>query len=645
MDDASAGGLQPPIEDYAIIGDCHGAALVSREGSIDWCSLLRLDGDPVFFRLLDARSGGAWEVRPRGTRRTSREYLHGTNVLRTVFETATGRLEVTDFMPVGRSRGAGVHDYVTLNAPGWLVRRLSCTSGNIEVETRFAPRRERFATDPPELRAEPGRVVVTDGPSLWCAGEIALDGRDGALIRLRLAAGQTESLVLTRVEPLSDPRLQAERLFETTCAFWSEWCEYSRYRGPYAGMVQRSALALKLLTYAPTGALLAAATTSLPEEIGGMRNWDYRFCWIRDASFALFSLSVLGYSGEARRFSEFLTRRCLREGSVMRIMYGVEGEPFLPERALDHLAGFRDSRPVRVGNAASEQHQLDVFGEVLDWAELRVAVGGRLGPDGEALVAGLADHVCRIWREPDQGLWEIRGPPRHFTQGKVMAWVTLDRAARLLGDRSPWSETRSAILNALETEGSVGDPPRLTQAFGTPHADAALLQVPLLGLPLDGALVERTIRHIESELRDGDFVYRYRTEDGLAGGEGAFMMTSFWLVEALLCIGRGDEARALFERLLEHANDVGLYAEQIDTRTGAFLGNFPQAFTHLAVISSAQLLHLFDRRGAAGLRGTNADRARRLVGATEGARALAYALLRNRKVRLRSSARSVLRLR
>ena len=632
-----------PIRDYALIGDCHGAALVSREAGIHWYAPLRFDDDPVFFRLLDHARGGAWEIEVEATRRISREYLPDTAILRTRFETATGVLDLLDYMPVGRKREAGVHDYVSLTAPGWLVRRAECRSGEVFVRMRVAPRGEGFEHASPGFEIVDDGAQFEDGSTLWCAAEIrpAPDG-DGIEAAFRLSEGEHLNAVLTRLRPLHDPRTSVDTAFHATCAFWKEWSDYSRYRGPYADAVQRSALTLKLLTYAPTGALVAAPTTSLPEEIGGGRNWDYRFCWLRDATFALFGLSVIGYSGEGRRFSEFLSKRCLRPGAEMRIMYGLDGDPFLPERELDHLAGHADSRPVRVGNAAAEQRQLDVFGELLDWAHLRRELGGKLGRDERALLAEIAEHVCDVWNVPDHGLWEMRGPPLQFTQGKAMAWVTLDRAARLLGDRPRWRENREAILTAIEQKGSVGEPPALTQSFGSRHSDAALLQIPLLGLPLSDSMMEATIRHIEHELRRDDAVYRYLGDDGLEGGEGAFVMTSFWLVDAMLATGRGDEARALFERLLERANDVGLYSEEIDPETGAFLGNFPQAFTHLSVIASAQLLHLYETRGRKGLSGTNADRARRLVGATDGLAALVHTFVRKCRVRLRSSRASVL---
>ncbi|WP_349367612.1 glycoside hydrolase family 15 protein [Salinarimonas sp.] len=639
---------QPPIAEYALIGDCHGAALVSRTGAIDWLALLRFDDDPTFFRLLDGgqsgdHGGGAWEILPDGVIEVRRAYLERTNVLRTTFVCESGVLEVTDFMPVGRTREASVHDYVSLNAPGWVIRRLECTEGRVSVTSRFSPRGPGFSKDPLALVVEEGRVAAAGGLMLWCGG--AIETRDGeALIRHEIAAGEVVPTVLTHVMPLFDPRERAEDLFRVTCAYWREWTEYVRYRGPYLECVVRSALALKCLTYAPTGALVAAATTSLPEELGGARNWDYRFSWLRDATFALFALSALGYSGEAARFSHFLTRRCLREGSTMRIVYGLDGEPFLPESDHEHLAGYHGSRPVRTGNGAAEQRQLDVFGEVLDWAELRHALGAELGPDEKALMASIADHVCLTWHLPDQGLWEMRCDPRDFVQGKAMAWVTLDRAVRLLGDRPLWRENRDAILAAIREKGLAGDPPHLVQSFGRTETDAALLQVPLLGLPLEKEIYEATVRKVEEELKVGDLVYRYRGADGLSGEEGAFMITSFWLVEAYLAVGRGEEARELFERLVARANDVGLYAEEIDPKTGGFLGNFPQAFTHLSLISSAALLHLYEAGGAEAIRGSNTDRARRLVGKTEGFRALAYALVRNRSVKLFSSKESVLTL-
>lgn len=642
-----SGYRQPPIEDYAIIGDCHGCALVSKEGSIDWLALLRFDEDPAFFRILDGGDGGedlgggAWEIVPRGVTRISRAYVPRTNLLRTVFETKTGALEVVDFMPVGRTRSASAHDYVNLNAPGWLVRRLACLEGEVEVEMRIAPRGSGFSKEGLSIEIEGDKVSFAGMLHLWCGGDIEPES-GGVRVRYMLKKGQSRDAVLTHVMPLMDPRTRAHECYEVTCAFWREWASYSRFTGNYETAVERSALALKLLTYSPTGALVAAATTSLPEWIGGVRNWDYRFCWIRDATFALYALAALGYSGEAARFSDFLTRRCLREGSTMRIMYGIDGQPFLPERCLDHLTGYHGSTPVRAGNEAAEQLQLDVFGELLDWADLRVALGARLDDDENAMVAQIADYVCKNWHLADHGLWEMRKDPKEFVHGKAMAWVTLDRAARLLGDRPNWQKAREAILESIRAKGLAGQPPYLTQYYGTRDVDGALLQVPMLGLPLSDEILSATVREVQAQLADGELVHRYKGDDGLPGKEGAFMITSFWLVEALLIVGRPNEAREVFEKLLARANDVGLYSEEVHPETGAFLGNFPQAFTHLALISAATSLHLHEVGGVDYVRGSYTDRAKRLVGATEGIKGVVYSALRNGSVKIFSSKDSIL---
>ncbi|MGE0313520.1 MAG: glycoside hydrolase family 15 protein [Lautropia sp.] len=632
---------QPPIADYALIGDCHGSALVSRAGSIDWCCLLRFDGDPVFFRLLDASCGGCWDIRPDRLVRIERRYRDATAVLRTEFVTETGVLAVDDFMPVGRSRDASVHDYVSLTSPSWLVRRFECLDGTVSFATRFAPRGAGFSTEPLKLHREAGRLWCANGLSLWVRGDAEVTD-EGGIVRYRLSRGEHEAAVLTMFDPLVDPGAHAEPLLATTMAFWREWVEYARYRGPRHDAVVRSAVTLKLLTFEPTGAIVAAPTTSLPEGIGGTRNWDYRYCWLRDASFAMYALSAIGYAGETRRFSDFLEQRCFRDGNRTRIMYSVDGDPLMPERELAQLAGYRDSRPVRIGNAAAEQNQLDVFGEVLDWAELRVGLGASLSKDGKAFLRGIADYVCAHWREPDQGLWEVRSGPLNFVHGKAMCWVALDRAGRLLGDRPSWQHERERIIAEILEHGCRGDPPYLAQAFENDEPDAALLALPLLGLPIDDAILAETVRQVEAGLRRGPFVHRYRGDDGLPGEEGAFFITSFWLVEALLMCDRAVEARSLFHELLGCANDVGLYAEEVDPRTRAFLGNFPQAFTHLALISSATMLDLHARGGRDALRGTHTDRARRLVGATAGLKSLVFALLRNRRIRLFSSKRSVL---
>ncbi|MGQ0752108.1 MAG: glycoside hydrolase family 15 protein [Betaproteobacteria bacterium] len=633
-----------PIRDYAAIGDCHGAALVSRSGSVDWCCLGRFDAEPVFCRMLDAERGGFFAIQPVGEFSSVRSYLSGTNILRTTYSTASGTATLTDFMPVGRQAGAGAHDYVQLNAPGWLVRIIEGESGVVPLRVRYRPSAE-FARRPVQLRSAPGRLFVESGVSLYHAlAEIGLAG-DIAQGLVEAHAGEREVFVLAaHAAPQTAVLDTAARLLDVTRSFWEEWIAYSRYQGPYRDAVRRSALALKLLSYAPTGAIAAAATTSLPEEIGGARNWDYRYCWLRDAPFTLYALAALGYGGEARAFSRYLRLACAATYPTLQIMYGIGAEAKLTERELDHLEGYMGSGPVRTGNEAYLQRQIDVYGELLDWAYLYHTLGGKLDRRSRKMLAEFADFVAERWHEPDQGFWEMRAPARHHVHGKMMSWVALDRAIRLLGSRKPWDEACRRIVEGVCARGVDPSNGHLIQAYNHRGVDAALLLAPVLGFPLDKRALEATVAAVERELRHGDFVYRYRTEDGLQGGEGAFLICSFWLVDALVHTGRVAEAKALFERLLAHANDVGLYAEEIDPGTGAFLGNFPQAFTHLALIGAAVHLELCDRHGPRALDGSYADRARLVVGATLGWRALWAAFKATRRVgRVFSSRRSVLR--
>jgi len=605
-----AGAPYSPIADYALVGDCHGAALISREGSVDWCCLRRFDADPVFCRILDARKGGFLAVRPVEEFTVERAYLGDTNILQTIFTTGSGQVELLDFMPVGRKPGSRVHDYVSLNAPFWLVRRIQGLEGRVRLRASFRASVD-FAGSP-----EPGPLPWTD---------LEFRGRDScAVADLEIRAGETRHVIVG-----ADPRARGDTLRETvdrlygiTRSFWEEWMDYCRYQGPYQKAVRRSALALKLLTYAPSGAIVAAPTTSLPEEIGGARNWDYRYCWIRDTSFTLYAFAALGYGGEALRFVHFLRRICFLDPARVQIMFGVDGETRLEEKILDHLEGYRGSRPVRTGNGAYRQEQLDVYGELLDWAWLHKVLGGKIDETDYHCLGGIADYVAVHWDKPDQGIWEMRGPPLRHTYGKVLAWVALDRAVRLFGPKPAWLEARASIVKAVREFGIDPRTGALKQTFERPQADAALLVVPQVGFPLEEEVLQRTVDHVAQELGHGPFFQRYRTPDGLSGGEGAFLICSFWYVDALLHLGREEEARVHFEQLLELANDVGLYSEEIDPASGAFLGNFPQAFTHLALVQSATNLELHRRLGPKGVRGSNADRARRGVEATAGIRAL-----------------------
>ena len=633
-----------PIRDYGLIGDCHGSALVGRNGSIDWCCLGRFDADPVFCRILDDSRGGFFSIAPIGEFSSKRSYLADTNILETVFATTVGDLVVTDFMPVGRKPGSGTHNYVDLNAPNWLVRQIEARRGVVEVEVVYRPS-VNFGRQRAQLHAQRDRILADGGPCLVHDVENFAVDHDTARARIKVTPGRSFVLIVSpRPVGAKKTREQIGRYREITSAFWQEWIAYCRYGGPYAAAVKRSLLAIKLLIYAPSGALAAAPTTSLPEQIGGSRNWDYRYCWLRDTVFALYALGITGYGGEARRFSEYLPRVCAATAPDLRIMYGIDGEIDLAEKTLDHLEGYEASRPVRIGNGAYMQRQIDVFGEVLDFAMLFDTLGGKFDKDGRALLAALADHVADHWREPEQGLWEMRGPPLHHVHGKVMSWVALDRAVRLLGDNDRWQRERERIASEVQMNGGVEQHGHLVQAYGQENVDASLLRAPMVAYPLDEKSMRDTVGAIERDLRSGDFVYRYRTDDGIEGGEGALLICSFWLVDAYLALGKHAEAQELFERLLEHANDLGLYSEEIDPVTGSFLGNFPQAYTHLALVNSAAHLRLYEQRGRAALKGSDADRARLMVHATLGWKAIWEAFRATWKVgRILPSRKSVLR--
>jgi GH15 family glucan-1,4-alpha-glucosidase len=637
----SARGYKP-ISDYALIGDCHGSALVARDGSVDWCCLDRFDADPVFCRMLDANRGGFLSTEPLGSFSVDRAYSESTNILNSRFHTDAGDVLVTDFMPVGRRPGSGTHNYVDLSAPKWLVRMIEIAGRSAEIRIRYRPT-IRFGAKTAKLNVGDGRITAEDGPVLhYTAGNFTLED-DVAVATTKLERGQRLLLVLSRQSaPTSYSLTHIEELKSVTTAFWREWIAYCRYEGPYRETVRRSLLTIKLLIYAPSGAIVAAPTTSLPEEVGGTRNWDYRYCWLRDAAFTLYALAISGYGGEARRFSTYLPKVCAATAPDLRAMYGIEGETDLTERTVDTFEGYRGSSPVRIGNGAHRQRQIDVYGEVLDWAHLYERLGGRLNDDSRLMLSVLADYVAEHWRAPDQGMWEMRGPPLHHVHSKIMSWVTLDRAIALLGENATWKQARNQI--ALEVQGRLSEH-HLVQAYGRADVDAALLLAPMVAFPISSSILDGTIETIQKELRSGDFVYRYRSDDGLEGNEGAFLICSFWLVDALLQIGRCDDAKGLFERVITYANDVGLLPEEIDPGTADFLGNFPQAYTHLALIGSAAHLALFDRLGPEGLKGTYADRGERLVSATLGWRAVWAAFKATWKVgRVRSSKASILRL-
>ncbi len=603
---AAAGRRPNAIEDYALIGDCHSSALVGRDGSIDWLCFPRPDSPAVFCHLLDDQHGGNFAVRAPDAPVT-RRYLPGTNVLQTTWTSPHGRLEVTDCMPVAPfdpARPAAVR------ARRSVLRRVVCLSGRITAQVRVTPRFE-YGLVVPRLRTPSPFVAdfVGGGSSLRVRSTHRLERRDAHTLRRgdvlaadwQLAAGDTAWVEATWAPahlvpedvPHPDPVLWQHRL-EETIGFWTSWVAGCRYDGEHAEAVVRSALALKALTHAPTGAVLAAATTSLPEEIGGTRNWDYRYTWIRDATLTLTSLFVLGLFGEAAAFKGWLERTGAGRPQDLQIMYGVEGERMLPEIELEHQAGHRKSRPVRIGNGAVKQLQLDSLGQLLEAAYLFAKAGQPITADNWRYLAGVADICCERWRLPDQGIWEMRDEPRHFLHSKANCWLALHRAVQLaaiLGHEpnGHWAPERDAVAAYLLDASEEGWFP---QTVGSAEADAACLLIPALGfVPADHPLVRGTVAQVGRQLagRHG-LLHRYRTTggagDGIGGGEGAFLLCSFWLVDVLTHAGRLEEAEELLERLLGLANDVGLYAEEVDPQTGAHLGNFPQAFTHMALVTS-----------------------------------------------------------
>lgn len=599
-----------PIRDYGVVGDCQGAALISRWGTVDWCCLERFDADPALCRMLDPQRGGFLATRPRGSFETDRMYLGRTNVLRTTFRAETGRLEITDFMPVGRVPGAPTHDYVTLNAPFWFVRILEARDGPVPVEVGYRPTLD-FGRSVPELALEGRRVTAhpagapaVAAPPGGCAvlhGDVDFEIRsDRAVARFELEPGQRRHLILapTAVPEDVDLGARSRELLRITRAFWEEWADYVTYDGPHADAVLRSVLTLKLLTYAPSGAIVAAPTTSLPEEIGGERNWDYRYCWIRDAAFTLDALASTGYRGAARDFAEFLLDACPGSPEDLRIMYGLRGEAELPERTLEHLRGYRDSRPVRVGNAAYDQLQLDIYGELLDWAHLYEVMGGRLSVPDRDFLQRLVDVVADRWREKDCGIWEVRGEPRRYVYGKIMSWTAVDRAIRIFGSRPEWEALREEIRAWVLEHGVDPDGGFLRQSDDSSEVDASLLLAPAVGFPVDREIMQRTVEEIRQRLGEGVFLRRYRSPDGLPGEEGAFLICSFWLVNALVALDRPGEARELFDQLCARANDLSLFSEAIDPESDIFLGNYPQAFTHLALVEAAISLHRYRAQGS-----------------------------------------------
>jgi len=621
-----------PIADYALLSDRHSAALVSRDGSIDWLCFPRFDSPSTFGRLL-GENAGHWSFGAANSMEVTRRYLDRTMALETTLRTLTGAVTITDALAMGAgNRG---HE-LGKGAPHVLLRRATCTEGQVDLSLEFVPRPEYGLTHPSLNPVDGGVAVSGSSDALVLSTSVALtldQDRTAASGRFQLSQGESMGFALhhgnqtegdsARIWSPSEIRAS----LEDTVAGWESWSElHQAYAGPWRDLVHHSGRVLQSLSFAPTGAICAAATTSLPESVGGTRNWDYRYAWVRDASFTIQALWVAACPDEANEFFDYVSSSAagsLEQSGDLQIMFGVGGERDLSERELPHLEGWRHSAPVRIGNAAWKQRQLDVYGELLN-AVYRMSdhlfdnthrVGplsdsGKwdtsmdLAPATREFLVQLADTAARRWQEKDQGIWEIRGEPRDFLYSKLMCWVALDRAV-ILADRlnasfriESWTQTREEIREAIVTKGWSDRAKAFTQSFGSDELDASNLMVALVGfLPADDPRVLATIDATENRLTDErGLVYRYRSHDGLEGEEGTFLLCTFWLAQALALAGQPVRARAVFERAAAFVNDIGLLAEEVDPVSGELLGNFPQAFSHIGLVNAAWAISESERR-------------------------------------------------
>lgn len=593
-----AAALRPdgylPIADYGIIGDCRSVALVGADGSIDWCSLPRFDSPSIFGRLVDQRRGGSWQVAPVDDFSCRQEYADKTNILRTIFQTAGGMVVVTDFMPVDE---ADVKQHARPHRHPRIVRMITGLAGSVRMRMKVDPR-PNYGAEPNPLVAEDGTLHGDAGGHHYCiTGTRPIRART---TEFTIQPGDTQVFAMSVNHegqcgrPMDDVE-SGRTLQRSTQQYWWKWINQCTYTGPYQLHVWRSALTLKLLTYAPTGAIVAAPTTSLPEWIGGERNWDYRYTWVRDASFTLYALFQLGFQQEATDFMQWVNRLTVDQG--LKILYNLDGASAGAETELTHLAGYRRSAPVRIGNGAEDQVQLDIYGELLDTVFIWAINGGKISPALWRELRKIVDFACRRWEEPDAGLWEVRGEYLQFTYSKVMCWVAVDRGLRLAErfglphDKEIWEHNRTLIHGAVMRHGWSERLESFTQSFGSDQLDASALRLVQLGfLPLRDRRLRSTIDAIDAGLSAGPLVYRYhaaQTDDGFSSPEGSFIICAYWLADALALVGDLEQAERRFERLLAFNTPLGLIAEEVDPNTGALLGNFPQAFSHLALISAA----------------------------------------------------------
>ena len=584
--------MSTPLEDYAIIGDCETVALVSRRGSIDWLCWPRFDSGACFAGLLGTAEHGRWLVEAvDADAQVTRRYRPNTLILETTIETRSGTVIVIDFMPL-RGRNSDV------------VRLVRGDRGSVEMRTELVLRFDYGSTVPWVSRLPDGTFRAIAGPDMVVMHTpVALHGENLTTVgTFHVEAGSTVPLVLTHGPshlPPPDP-IDVEASLAETEDFWVDWAARNQTRGEWSDAVTRSLITLKALTYAPTGGMVAAPTTSLPEKLGGVRNWDYRFCWLRDATLTLLALMNAGYYDEAQAWRDWLLRAAAGSPSQLQIMYGLAGERRLSEYEVPWLPGYEQSTPVRIGNAAHGQLQLDVYGEVVDTLFQGKRGGLETRPADWNFLRAILEHLEQVWSRPDKGVWETRGDPQHFTFSKIMSWVALDRGIRAIegnkveGPVARWREVRQRIHAEVCARGFNSELGSFVQSYDSKNLDASLLLIPTTGfLPADDPRIRGTIEAVERHLFVDGFVRRYdthTTDDGLPPGEGAFLACSFWLVDALLLSGRQDDARQLFERLLGLRNDVGLLAEEYDTGAKRLVGNFPQAFSHIALVNSAHNL-------------------------------------------------------
>jgi GH15 family glucan-1,4-alpha-glucosidase len=586
-----------PIESYALIGDCHTAALIGSDGSMDWLCFPRFDSGACFAALLGGPEHGRWLLAPAGkVKSVQRRYRRDSLILETDFHTSRGSVRVIDFMPMSDER--------------WdVVRIVQGLTGTVALRMELVVRFD-YGSIVPWVRRADDLMLITAGPdTLELTSSVAVEGENMKTVaEFSVRKGKRETFVLNYRPShfATRPATDAAKALKNTAAHWHKWSRRCRYRGRWRDSVSRSLITLKALTYEPTGGLVAAATTSLPEQPGGVRNWDYRYCWLRDATFTLNALLLAGYNEEATAWREWLLRAAAGSPGDLQIVYGVTGVRRLDEVELRWLPGYEDSKPVRIGNAASGQCQLDVYGEVMDCLHLARAADLDPHPDAWKVQIALLRFLETYWERPDEGLWEIRGPPQHFTHSKIMAWVAFDRAVKdaekegLEGPVETWRELRDRIHAQVCDKGFDADNNTFVQSYESNFLDASLLLIPQVGfLAADDPRVIGTIAAIEKHLLVDGLVLRYSTAtnvDALPAGEGAFLACSFWLADSYLLTGRRTEAEALFERLLALGNDVGLFAEEYDPRAQRMLGNFPQALTHMALVNTARLLSMPEKK-------------------------------------------------